>query len=115
MAGKNEKRYEVVNLGEKIKDLRMKKGLTQVELARIIGVTPGCISNIENDRISISLKNMIILSRVFDMTLDEFIGEIVPDYEEKALNNQLEREISELSLEDQDKLLRIIRIYKEQS
>lgn len=51
-----------MNTGEKIKDLRMKKGLTQQELGDIIGVTAQRVSAIESGRnkISLSLFNKII-------------------------------------------------------
>ena len=36
------------NYGTKIKDLRIKNGLTQNQIAEAPGVTPGYISNVEN-------------------------------------------------------------------
>lgn len=51
-----------MDTGKKIKDLRMKKGLTQQELGDIIGVTAQRVSAIESGRnkISLSLFNKII-------------------------------------------------------
>ena len=45
-----------MDTGKKIKDLRMKKGLTQQELGDIIGVTAQRVSAIESGRNKISLS-----------------------------------------------------------
>lgn len=51
-----------MNTGEKIKDLRVRNGLTQQELGDIIGVSAQRVSAIEGgkNKISLSLFNKII-------------------------------------------------------
>ena len=44
------------NLGKKIKELRIKMGLTQYQVAQELQVTPGYISNVENNRTAMSLR-----------------------------------------------------------
>ena len=39
-----------MNLGETIKHFRMERGLTQIDLAVAVGVSPGFISLIENNK-----------------------------------------------------------------
>lgn len=41
---------EIDNYGSMIKDLRIQNGLTQNQVAESLGVTPGYISNVENNR-----------------------------------------------------------------
>ena len=40
---------EIDNYGSMIKDLRIQNGLTQNQVAESLGVTPGYISNVENE------------------------------------------------------------------
>jgi len=50
------------NLGEKIKTLRIKLGITQKELAAQVGLTPSFISQLEKNLISPSLDSLLKLS-----------------------------------------------------
>lgn len=44
-----------INIGARLKEFRTKKGLSQTELARLVGVTPSTISQVENNQIYPSL------------------------------------------------------------
>ena len=44
------------NYGTHIKHIRQKMGLTQNQVAEALGVTPGYISNVENNRTAMSLR-----------------------------------------------------------
>ena len=47
---------ETENYGTLIKNLRIQNGLTQNQVAEALGVTPGYISNVENNRTAMSLR-----------------------------------------------------------
>ena len=47
------------NLGSRMKELRIKMKLTQAEVAKALNVTPGYISNVENNRTAMSLRILI--------------------------------------------------------
>ena len=49
------------NLGSRMKELRIKMKLTQAEVAKALNVTPGYISNVENNRTAMSLRILIIM------------------------------------------------------
>ena len=49
------------NYGTHIKHIRQKMGLTQNQVAEALGVTPGYISNVENNRTAMSLRIFNIL------------------------------------------------------
>lgn len=53
-----------LDLGKRIKELRAKKGMSQVELARQIGVTPSTISQVENNQIFPSIPALIKMSEI---------------------------------------------------
>lgn len=55
----------------KIKELRVERGLTKVQLAKELGVNKRTILRWENDMMSISLKNAIKVAEFFEISLDE--------------------------------------------
>lgn len=98
--------------GEKIKELRLKMGLTQNEVAADLEVTPGYISNVENGRTAMSLRLLIYYARLTNLSLDSLIGNIEPEYKETALDREIMKELSEMSVEEKQKLLKTIQIWK---
>jgi len=64
-----------VNLGEKVRGLREKMGLTQKELAAQIGLTPSFISQLEKNLISPSLDSLLKLSQSLNTPPVHFLME----------------------------------------
>ncbi len=60
--------------GERLKELRAERGLSQVALAAAVGVSKGIISLWENGLREPTMTNLIALSRCFDVSLDELVG-----------------------------------------
>ena len=73
------------NLGSRMKELRIKMKLTQAEVAKALNVTPGYISNVENNRTAMSLRILIYYARLLNISLDSLIGRIDSEYRETAL------------------------------
>lgn len=61
-------------LGEKIKQLRNEKGLTQKELADQLFVTAQAVSRWENNEVEPSLATISQIAHIFGVTVDELIG-----------------------------------------
>ncbi len=61
-------------LNEKIKELRIAYGISQVELARRLGVSKQCVSNWENDNVQPSVEMLIQIARFFNVTTDYLLG-----------------------------------------
>ena len=55
----NMNQIDYENLGSRMKELRIKMKLTQAEVAKALNVTPGYISNVENNRTAMSLRILI--------------------------------------------------------
>ncbi|MFH1699577.1 MAG: XRE family transcriptional regulator [Candidatus Zixiibacteriota bacterium] len=64
-----------IEIGQKIKDLRLAAELTQAELADRAQLTKGFISQIENNQTSISLDSMIDILDALGLTISEFFAE----------------------------------------
>lgn len=60
-----------MSLGLKIKDVRLKKGLTQSQLADETSITLRTIQRIENDEVKPSLHSLNELSRVLETDFSE--------------------------------------------
>jgi len=59
-----------MSLGKKIKEFRVKKGLTQKQLADYLYVTPQALSRWENDDNEPNLSTLVKLADLFEVTVD---------------------------------------------
>ena len=62
-------------LGETIKALRVEKGLTQPQLAAMIGVSNGMISIWENNVNEPKASNLKALAAALDVSVDTLLGD----------------------------------------
>ena len=60
--------------GERLKDLRIEKGIGQVELAQVINVSKGIISLWENGLREPKLSNLVALAQFFSVSIDYLAG-----------------------------------------
>lgn len=65
-----------MTLGEKITELRNKKGLTQEQLANLLNVTRQAISKYENNQSEPDLATIRRLCTIFDVRYEELLGEL---------------------------------------
>ncbi len=99
------------NYGTLVKNLRIKNGLTQNQVAESLGVTPGYISNVENNRTAMSLRMLTYYARLVGCSLDSLVGELEPEYAETALDRSLYEAILKLDTDQKEKLLKTIEIW----
>lgn len=64
-----------IDLGMRLKELRTKRGISQTELARLIGVTPSSISQIESNLIYPSLPALIKMAETLSVDVSSFFQE----------------------------------------
>ncbi len=102
-----------LSLGKKVKELRLAHSLTQDQVAKALNVTPGYISNVENERISMSLRVLIYYARLTNSSLDALVGNIDPDYRETALDNEISRLTRDLSNDQKQKLIKTLKVWTE--
>ena len=80
-----------IQVGEIIKNLRTKRGLTQGELANFLGVTAQSVSRWENGQSYPDIEQLPMIADYFDITVDELMGR------DGNTKDRLERELRELS------------------
>lgn len=64
-----------IDLGMRLKELRMKRGLSQTELAKLVGVTPSTISQVESNLIYPSLPALLKMAEVLSVKITSFFQE----------------------------------------
>lgn len=99
------------NYGTHIKHIRQKMGLTQNQVAEALGVTPGYISNVENNRTAMSLRILTYYAKLCSCSLDSLVGTLDPEYSETALDRKLYNAIMQLDVDTKEKLLKTIEIW----
>ncbi len=90
------------SIGERLRDLRVKKGLTQTELAKMLGLSRGQISKIESDvSNNITASTLASYMKVFSISADFIItGENTTNY---FSSEETELVLSFRKLSDNDK------------
>ena len=63
-----------MNYSNRIKELRLEKGMTQKELAGLLDLTPNSICEWEKGRSSPNIDLLIKLSEIFEVSIDYIIG-----------------------------------------
>lgn len=99
--------------GEKIKEFRIRMGMTQNEVATALEVTPGYISNVENGRTAMSLRILIYFAKLMNVSLDSLVGQLEPEYQANAIDNELLQELSKMDTSAKEKLLKTLKIWNE--
>jgi len=61
-------------IGPRIRAFRLRKGMSQVELARAIDVSASTISQVEGEQILLSLPALVRVARALDVTLDALVS-----------------------------------------
>lgn len=77
-------------LNERIRDLRVSFGWSQVELARRLSVSKQAVSNWENNNIQPSIDILVHLSDIFGVSTDYLLGrESIPRLSTQGLPPQV--------------------------
>lgn len=63
-----------MTFGERLKELRKKRGLTQKELAQLISAKNNSVSNWENDQNIPTASVVFSLARALNVTVEDLIG-----------------------------------------
>lgn len=81
-----------MEIGRQIKKYRLGSGLSQDELAEKIFVTRQTISNWENDKNYPDIKSLLLLSSLFDVSLDILVKGDLEEMKEQIKKEQIKAE-----------------------
>lgn len=65
-----------MKIGERIKELRIEKGLSQMQLSKAVGVSQKAIDYWERSVNEPKSSYIILLVKVFDISYDEFFADV---------------------------------------
>lgn len=82
---------DYAKLGQRIKSQRIKKHMTQEQLAEVIGSATSSISHIERNTHTVSLKMLVDIANALDVSVDQLLCDSLP-----VINAYLDKDISDL-------------------
>lgn len=98
-------------IGNKLREVRIEKGLTQEYVANHANVNVSHISNIENNRVKISLQTLVAVCNALEITVDYVLSnEYISG--ENAMDNEVLKEFHACSPQMKEKVIGIIQILK---
>ncbi len=102
--------YEL--LGQRIKNVRLERGLTQESLAELVGCNTSHISNIENNYTKLSLNVLLAIANALKVSIDYLLANQLCDTS-GILSREIKTKLKGCSDKDKEKILRIIDILLE--
>jgi len=97
------------NIGERIKELRIKNNMTQNDLASVVGLTATGISYWESGKANPDIKSINKLADYFNVSIDYIYGKKDISESNDEEMEILFRKASELKDEDKEKIKSIIK------
>jgi len=89
----------MATIGDRIRDIREKKGMTQEQLAKDAQLSKGFLSDVENNKRNIGSEGLLRISNRLGASVDYLLrGEIRGDMEEKEIT--IPPELSQAAEED---------------
>lgn len=106
------KEINFTRIGKKIKEIRLEKGLTQEYVANIADVNTSHISNIENNRVKISLPTLVHVCNALDTTVDYILADEY-DQTSSVLEQEILRELHSCTDHTKRQVLEIIKVLQD--
>jgi transcriptional regulator with XRE-family HTH domain len=103
-----------MNMGERLRELRLRRNISQEEVARHIGITRSAYSHYEINNRQPVYETLIKLAAYFDVSLDYMIGGTTSKHKTETSDAQDTREIMQLLRHmDQEQRKTSIRLLNE--
>lgn len=98
------------DIGKRIRAIRVERKMTQDKLANLVDVNVSHISNIECNKVKVSLKTLVNICNSLDVTVDYLLEN---EYKQETKISDVDYEIiQELKKHDTKKKERILQIIK---
>lgn len=95
-------------IGEKLRTIRLSKNLTQEYIANAVDINTSHISNIENNRVKVSLSTLVQICNALDTTVDYVLSEEYND-SSSAIEQEILHELHTCSNETKEQILKIVK------
>lgn len=97
-------------IGKNIRTSRIERHCTQEYIANKVGVNVSHISNIENNRVKVSLTTLVAICNALNLTVDYILKDEYENNADSAIDREIMKELASCSPEKKEKILKIIRI-----
>ena len=96
-------------IGKRLREIRLANGFTQEYVASMVNINTSHISNIENNRVKISLTTLVNVCNVLQTTVDYVLfNEYSSDT--SAIDNEILKALKSCDNIEKEKILKIIKI-----
>lgn len=103
------KEIDYFKLGNRIKEVRKNKGITQESLAEMVGCFTSHISNIENFHTKVSLNLLFAIATALNTSIDALLSDQYENISE-VLDNEILRAVKNCDNVKKEKILKMIEI-----
>lgn len=103
------KELDFKRIGQRIKEVRCEKHLTQEYLAKVTDVNVSHISNVETNKVKVSLTLLVGIANAMDITLD-YLLENEYHNPTSITETELLNTIKDMEKDKQETLLRIAKV-----
>lgn len=102
------KNIDFEKIGRTLKEIRIRKNLTQEYVADIADVNTSHISNIENNRVKVSLSTLMQICNALDTTIDYILADEY-NIPSSAIEQEIIRVVHSCTVETQKQILKIVK------
>ena len=85
---------QILLVGQRIRQLRKSRHLTQADLASRIGIAQSDLSRMENGEYKVGLDTLFRILQVFELSMSNFFEEASPEAEESGSNPDTHSELA---------------------
>lgn len=105
------KELDFERISQKLKEKRISQGITQEYVAHVADVNTSHISNIENNRVKVSLTTLVNMCNALNTTVDRILEDEYTDTD-SILDLEIQKSLKECNLSTKKQILKIIEILK---
>jgi len=102
--------FETMQIAKRIKELRIKKNMTQMNLADMIGVSYQAVSNWERGNAMPDISKLSELANIFECSIDDLLGESrETKVIKKIMDAEAEGEIPDISIQEMGEIAPLLK------
>lgn len=98
-------------ISKRLKEIRIAKGITQEYIAHVADVNTSHISNIENNRVKVSLSTLVQICNALNITVDYALADQYHDAS-SVIDKEILKELQDCNTNTKEHILKIIQILK---
>lgn len=98
-------------IAQKLKEKRISQGITQEYVAHVADVNTSHISNIENNRVKVSLTTLVNMCNALNTTVDSILEDEYTDIT-SILDLEILHSLQDCDISTKKKIIKIIQVLK---